>query len=268
MAKVIPSASVEALTRTLEGSACFTRVERGEVRHELAEVEFSVDLSPGLAQPFEEGVRDLGAARRDRPADNELAAVLEALLVARLDLEEFEVELEEDVDPDDPVLPETVTLVVRVPAAKKTRKRKKTKNSKTPLRTKNETKKKAKRTRPDFSKMSETERRVAVEREQERLRSQRRREAKRKPGVRMGRPGYVEKGFDPSRGREVWRPTKLGTALMRELGRVWEKTITDRATLLAHLREKGLKTLSGRIITRNMLTDLLTHLHRLRLDAK
>lgn len=270
MPKVIPVASVNTLTRTLTGSACFTRIERGEVRHELGEVEFSVSLSPGLSQPFVEGVRDLVAARRTRPADNELAAVLEALLLARLNLEEFEVELEDDVDPDNPVLPVTVTLVVRVPTKKKTAKRKKskTKNSKTRLRSKNETKKKTKKTRPDFSKMSEAERRTAARREEERLRSRRRREDKKPPGVRMGRPGYTEKIFDPESEREVWRATAAGAALMRELDRVWGKTVLDRAALVAHLKAKGLKTLSGRPITRNMMTDLLAHLDRLRLDAE
>lgn len=286
MPKAIPFARVDELTRMLRGSACFTRVERQEVRHEDAEVVFSVAPASDLGESFNEGIRELAAARHDRPADNLLAAVLEGILLPRLDLEEFEVELEDDVDPDAPVLPETVTLVVRLKeemkSRKKTKKRtKKTKKSGAKKRTRKKSKtvfsKKAKKKtktpkkrRPDFSKMTEAERKTAARRDRERLRSLRRRAEKKEAEggeTRLGRVGYTEQVYDPDLGRLVWRATPQGRAVMREMDKVWEKTITSQAALARHLNVRGLKTMTGRAFTRNMMTDVRAHLDRLRGDA-
>ena len=119
---MITASQVKELKTVLKAAPCFSEVELVEVRDEEAEVEFSVNLSTSLAVPFEEQVGDLVSARGPRPADNDIAAVLEALLLPHLSLDKFEIELEDDVDAESPVLPETVTLVVRISPVKKSKK--------------------------------------------------------------------------------------------------------------------------------------------------
>jgi hypothetical protein len=275
MTKVLMPAQVDGVTKILSRAACFTKVRRVEVRHQDAEVEYLVKLAPGLAPAFTGQVQDLVAARGLSIADNELAAVLEAVLVPLIGPMEFEIELDDDVDPEDPVLPEHVTLVVRL-APGQEKKPKKTENKKTKKKTKTKTKTK-KRTglsTPDFSTMTDEEKKIAVGREEERLRSRRRRQDARAEvevagtRVRNGRRGYVEQVMNSKSGGLVWRPTPEGAKVMRAMSKVWGKTVKDGPALAAHLNALGLRTITGRPFTRTMVTDLARHLARWRLSSK
>ncbi|HVO21738.1 MAG TPA: hypothetical protein VMU15_20980, partial [Anaeromyxobacter sp.] len=224
-----------------------------------------------------------------RPADNEIAAVLEALLMPHLAVDEFEVELEEDVDAEEPVLPKAVTLVVRVSPMKKSKKgakagaRKakvekvkktkthKKKTSSTITRTeKAKNKKSLSKSRPDFASMTDLERKEAVRLRDERHRSRERRSKKKQAledagsVVRNGRRGYVEQVRDPETDRLVWQATPEGAPVMSAMDAVWERTIASGPDLAQHLNAIGLKTLTGKPFTRNMVTDLVRHLDRLR----
>lgn len=285
---MITASQVKELKTVLKAAPCFSEVELVEVRDEEAEVEFSVNLSTSLAVPFEEQVGDLVSARGPRPADNDIAAVLEALLLPHLLLDKFEIELEDDVDAESPVLPETVTLVVRISPVKKSKKGAKTgvkkagnknktkrktpkkKTVKTKKTEKAKNKKSLSKSRPDFAPMTDLERKEAVRLRDERYRSRERR-AKKKQAledggsvIRNGRRGYVEQVRDPATDLLVWQATPEGAPVMSAMDDVWEKTISTGPDLAQHLNASGLKTLTGKPFTRNMMTDLVRHLDRLR----
>lgn len=273
---MITASQVKELKTVLKAAPCFSEVELVEVRDEEAEVEFSVRLSTNLAVPFEEQVGDLVAARGPRPADNDIAAVLEALLLPHLLLDKFEIELEDDVDAESPVLPETVTLVVRLSPVKKSKKGAKTRvkkaetKKKTVKTKKTENKKPLSTSRPDFAAMTDLERQEAVRLRDERHRSRVRR-AKKKQAledagsvIRNGRRGYVEQVRDPATDLLEWQATPEGAPVMSAMDDVWEKTISTGPDLAQHLNAIGLKTLTGRPFTRNMMTDLVRYLDRLR----
>ena len=280
---MITASQVKELKTVLKAAPCFSEVELVEVRDEEAEVEFSVNLSTSLAVPFEEQVGDLVSARGPRPADNDIAAVLEALLLPHLSLDKFEIELEDDVDAESPVLPETVTLVVRISPVKKSKKgakegvkkagnknKTKTPKKKTVKTKTTKNKKSLSKSRLDVALMTNLVRKKAVRLRDERHRSRERR-AKKKQAledagsvIRNGRRGYVEQVRDPATDLLVWQATPEGAPVMSAMDDVWEKTISTGPNLAQHLNASGLKTLTGKPFTRNMMTDLVRHLDRLR----
>ncbi len=260
---------IEALLRR---ARFFTSVEPGYMEDATSEGVFTAFLGPELEQEFLADVRTfLGGRERDLE-DTEVEKVMTDLLLRRLRVDgEITVECGPGYyyDRDEPSMPDYVVLTVRLKWPKTSgKKRKKSAKTKSAVEKNSRSSKKAQARTPSGS--SEEERRIVLQRGAERERSRRRRAGARTAKllagdeVRVGRVGYTRKVWDSALQQKVWAPTPGAEKVMREVDRVWGKSIHTGADLAAHLDSRGMKSLNGKRFTRNMMTALLRHLARLR----
>lgn len=218
--------------------------------------------APGPAQrrAILRKLRALPEAAARRPTDDELErvirSVLDPLLPPALDID---VEMTADYGylPGEGIAPGNVELHVQIPgkilAPPRARPRRRA------------------RARARRGAETDEQRKDRVRREEEAERSRRRRAAAKekkeeetgKP-VRVGKVGYVSKVMDEDGGRELWVANPEAKDVLREVDRVWKKSIKTGGALARHLNLKGLKPLEGTSFQRTMMPRVIRAVERLR----
>lgn len=251
---------IEEVHRRLNGLPRFSSVEFVEYPEDGDEAVFSATLAPGPAEAILAGLQNIRAAATRRPSDDEIEAVIRAVLKPGLPPGlDITIEMNSGFGylPGEEVAPEAVDLYVRLPKP----------DMPAPAPP-------AAAPRPPAASvpLSEAEQKEEARKEKVRDRAQRRRDAARakkeantgRP-VRVGKVGYVTKVFDTKTGLDLWVPTTAESrAVMREADRVWKKGVETGAALARHLNALKLKPLQGKTFTRTMMTRVLRALGRYR----